>query len=147
MDETAHVTRVLRPQDVETWAAVTGDPNLLATSGGGAVQGAGGAGGVGIWAASLISQVIGTRLPGLGSSTRSVTLDFAGPVPVGKPVTATVRVAEKDASSGAVKLDCHCTLYDGSEILAATALVVAPAEKIRAPLHALPKVQLQRQDR
>lgn len=26
--ETAHVTRVLRPQDVETWAAVTGDPNL-----------------------------------------------------------------------------------------------------------------------
>ncbi|MGZ9033065.1 MAG: bifunctional enoyl-CoA hydratase/phosphate acetyltransferase [Rhodospirillales bacterium] len=145
--ETAHVTRVLRPQDVETWAAVTGDPNLLATSGGGAVQGTGGAGDVGIWATSLISQVIGTRLPGLGSSTRSVTLDFAAPVPVGKPVTATVRVAEKDASSGAVKLDCHCTLDDGSEILAATALVVAPRERIRAPLHALPKVQLQREDR
>jgi hypothetical protein len=48
-------------------------------------------------------------------------------------------VAEKDASSGAVKLDCRCTLDDGSEIIAATALVVAPTEKIRAPLHALPK--------
>ena len=145
--ETASLTRALRPEDVEIWAAVTGNPNLLAEGEEAAPGAFGRAGGGAVWAAALVSEIIGTRLPGPGSSTRSVYFDFAGPVPVGTSITATATVKEKNAASGTVGLNCRCVDSGGREVLLATATVVAPTEKLRAPLRALPKVQLRREDR
>ena len=145
----ASLTKSLRAEEVETWAAVTGNPNFLADGG---MQGAAGAlddgaGGGGMWAAALVSTVIGTRLPGPGSRTRSVNIQNLGPVPLGIPITATATVKEKNAGSGTILLDCRCIAPEGREILIAVVEVVAPREKFRGSLRELPKVQLRRADR
>ncbi len=146
--DTASLTQALRHEDIETWAAITGNPELLATPEVDAVTGAfESAGASGMWAAALISTIIGTRLPGLGSATKSVRLQFLGPAAVGTPVTATVTVREKKAESGTVILDCRCAAAEGREFLIAEAEVAAPKEKIRAPLGELPTIQLRRADR
>jgi phosphotransacetylase/acyl dehydratase len=147
--ETASLTRALRPDDVETWASITGNPNLLtpAKEEGAALGGFGRAGGGAVWAAALFSEIIGTSLPGPGSMTRSVSFDFAGPVPVGSTVTATATVKDKDATAGTVRLECRCVDAAGNAILVATATVVAPKEKARAHLPELAKIQLRREDR
>jgi phosphate acetyltransferase len=144
--DTASLTRALRHEDAETWAAVTGNQNLMAPEGK-AIAGALESTGAGsMWAAALVSTVIGTRLPGLGSKTRAVHLQFLAPATTGIRATATVTVKEKHAETGTVVLDCRCSA-DGKDILVATAEVVAPTEKIRAPLRELPTVQLRREDR
>ena len=43
----------------------------------------------GMWAASLISAVLGTRLPGPGTTYLSQTLEFLAPVRVGDTLTVT----------------------------------------------------------
>jgi phosphotransacetylase len=68
-------------------------------------------------------------------------------VPVGSTVTATAIVKDKDAANGTVRLGCRCVDSAGSDILLATAIVVAPKEKVRAPLPALAKIRLRREDR
>jgi phosphate acetyltransferase len=144
--DAASLTRALRHEDAETWAAVTGNPNLLAPEGG-AVAGAFESAGAGsMWAAALVSTVIGTRLPGLGSRIKAVNLQFLTPPVPGVRATATVTVKEKHAATGTVVLDCRCSA-NGDDILVATAEVVAPGEKIRAPLRELPTVQLRRGER
>jgi 3-hydroxybutyryl-CoA dehydratase len=48
----------------------------------------------GLYTASLISAVIGTRLPGPGAVYLSQTLNFKAPVRIGDTVVAAVEVAE-----------------------------------------------------
>ncbi|TVR96209.1 MAG: bifunctional enoyl-CoA hydratase/phosphate acetyltransferase [Rhodospirillales bacterium] len=145
--DTASLTRTLRPEDAETWAAVAGNPNLMASAQEvGVTDAFEGAGAGGMWAAALISTVIGTRLPGLGSRTRSVNLEFTAPPVPGVEATATVTVKEKRAESGTIVLDCRVHA-GGQDVLAATAVVEPPRHKIRAPLRELPSVQLRREDR
>ena len=145
--EAASLTRALRHEDLETWAAVTGNQNLLVAPEGELVAGALESTGAGsMWAAALVSTVIGIRLPGLGSTIKSVHLQFLAPAAPGVHATATVTVKEKHAKSGTIVLDCRCRA-DGEDILVATAEVVVPKDKIRAPLRELPTVQLRREDR
>ncbi len=146
--DSATVSGALRKDDIETWAAVTANPNVMTLK-----QAAPGEGefleasGVGMWGAALFSTIIGSQLPGLGSVTRAVEIRFQRPFPVGQRVTATVTVTEKRAESGVVVLDCRCTDANGNEIITGRAEVVAPKEKIRQPVVEMPKVQLRRDDR
>src|SRR5918994_2683153 len=48
----------------------------------------------GLYTASLISAVLGTRLPGPGAIYISQTLNFRAPVKIGDTVTASVEVVE-----------------------------------------------------
>jgi 3-hydroxybutyryl-CoA dehydratase len=48
----------------------------------------------GLYTASLISAVLGTRLPGPGAIYISQTLNFRGPVKIGDTVLVTVTVQE-----------------------------------------------------
>ena len=48
----------------------------------------------GLYTASLISAVLGTRLPGPGAVYRSQTLNFHGPVKIGDVVQVVVEVVE-----------------------------------------------------
>lgn len=146
--DSASVTRALRQDDVETWAAVTGnislidlDPGPLDTSifahGGGHTM----------WGASLFATLVGTRLPGPGSVTTAATIAVNAPVPVGVPLTATITVAAKRADGHVVVLDCRLADPAGTLLLEGTVDVIAPQTKIRASLRQLPKVQLRREDR
>ena len=54
----------------------------------------------GLYTASLISAVLGTRLPGPGAVYLSQTLNFKGPVKIGDVVLISVEVIEKGSHTG-----------------------------------------------
>ncbi|PSC04602.1 acyl dehydratase [Alsobacter soli] len=79
----------------------------------------------GMFTASLISAVIGTRLPGPGAVYLSQTLRFLAPVKIGDVVAAVVEVAELVEKGRRVRLECQC-LVDGKPVLEGEAWVMAP---------------------
>ncbi len=147
--DSAAMTRALRKDDIETWAAITGNINPAFVSDALAKKGIarGEGSGSGMWGASLFATIVGTQLPGLGTITKNTQLRFHHGLRVGVPVTATVTVKEKHAATGTLVLDCRCVDTDGTELITGIGEVVAPTEKIRQPVVDLPKVQLRREDR
>ena len=79
----------------------------------------------GLYTASLISAVIGTRLPGPGAVYLSQTLSFKAPVKIGDTIDATVRVVELIKHGHRVKLACACSVGD-LLVLEGEALVKVP---------------------
>jgi 3-hydroxybutyryl-CoA dehydratase len=80
----------------------------------------------GLYTASLISAVLGTRLPGPGAVYRSQTLHFHAPVRIGEVVTVTVEVVELMPQGRKVRLACEASV-DGRVVLDGEALVSVPA--------------------
>jgi 3-hydroxybutyryl-CoA dehydratase len=80
----------------------------------------------GLYTASLISAVLGTRLPGPGAIYRSQTLNFHAPVTIGDVVTVTVEGIELIEKGRRVRLACEA-LVDGKPVLDGEAVVTVPA--------------------
>jgi 3-hydroxybutyryl-CoA dehydratase len=80
----------------------------------------------GLYTASLISAVLGTRLPGPGAIYRSQSLNFHAPVSIGDVVTVTVEVAELIQVGRKVRLICEASV-DGRTVLDGEAVVSVPA--------------------
>jgi 3-hydroxybutyryl-CoA dehydratase len=88
----------------------------------------------GLYTASLISAVLGTRLPGPGAIYISQTLNFRAPVKIGDTVEVTVAVAELIPERQRARLSCICKV-DDEIVLDGEALVKAPsAAKSKRPL-------------
>lgn len=84
----------------------------------------------GMWTAALISAVLGTKLPGVGSIYLNQTLSFRRPVKVGDTITATLTVTQKNTAKKWVTLACKVTNQEGKTIVTGESQVVAPTEKI-----------------
>ena len=80
-----------------------------------------------MYTASLISAVLGTRLPGPGAIYISQTLNFRAPVKIGDTVKVTVTVAELIPEKSRARLACLCEV-DGDVVLDGEALVKVPSE-------------------
>src|SRR6201993_2444772 len=80
----------------------------------------------GLYTASLISAVLGTRLPGPGAVYISQTLNFRAPVKIGDTVDVVVTVAELIPEKQRARLACHCTV-EGEVVLDGEALVKVPS--------------------
>jgi 3-hydroxybutyryl-CoA dehydratase len=80
----------------------------------------------GLYTASLISAVLGTRLPGPGAVYRSQTVNFHAPVKIGDVVTVMVEVVELVAEGRKVRLACEARV-DGRLVLDGEAVVSVPA--------------------
>ena len=80
----------------------------------------------GLYTASLISAVIGTRLPGPGAIYVSQTLNFKAPVKIGDTVEATVEVVELEPRGRRANLRCRCTV-GATVVLEGEAIVKVPA--------------------
>jgi 3-hydroxybutyryl-CoA dehydratase len=81
----------------------------------------------GLYTASLISAVLGTRLPGPGAVYVSQTLNFRAPVRIGDTVEVTVMVAELFPERQRARLTCICRV--GNDIvLDGEALVKVPSQ-------------------
>jgi 3-hydroxybutyryl-CoA dehydratase len=80
----------------------------------------------GLYTASLISAVLGTRLPGPGAVYRSQSVRFRAPVLIGDVVTVTVEVVELVPAGRKVRLFCEATV-DGRVVLDGEAIVSVPA--------------------
>jgi phosphate acetyltransferase len=96
----------------------------------------------GMWGASLISALLGTRLPGPGAIYLEQTLRFRQPVKIGDTVTVSVTATEKDEKRHRILFDCQCVNQHGEAVITGIALVIAPTEKVRRPRVVLPEVQL-----
>lgn len=82
----------------------------------------------GLYTASLISAVLGTRLPGPGAVYRSQTLNFQGPVKIGDVVEIVVEVAELILKGRIVRLNCEARV-DGKLVLDGEAVVSVPTRR------------------
>ena len=101
----------------------------------------------GMLSAGLISNVLGTKLPGPGTIYLGQDLRFTAPVDIGDTITATLTVAEKHPEKGDLVLDCSCTNQKGHVVISGKAFVRAPRDKVRRPRVELPEVQISRHDR
>ncbi|MDA4848334.1 bifunctional enoyl-CoA hydratase/phosphate acetyltransferase [Hoeflea poritis] len=141
--DSAELTRVLRAEDIELFAVMSGDVNpahvdeefaksdrfhqVIAH---------------GMWGGSLISAVLGTELPGPGTIYLNQSLHFSRPVGLGDTVTVRVTVKEKNEEKKRLKIDCLCLNQDGEPVITGEADVIAPTEKVRRPRVVLPEVHL-----
>ncbi len=80
----------------------------------------------GLYTASLISAVLGTRLPGAGAVYRSQTLNFHAPVTIGDVVTIIVEVVELVPEGRKVRLHCEA-MVDNKMVLDGEAIVSVPS--------------------
>jgi acyl dehydratase len=95
---------------------------------------------------ALLSDLIGTRLPGPGTKILSRDMRYAGDVRVGDSLTARVTVTAKDDAGHRVVLDCRVVNQEGRELVTGTTVVEAPEKRIAysdvAPAH----LELRRRD-
>lgn len=139
--DTASASRTLNREDIDLFAALSGDVNPAHVDEAFAQSDMFHAiVGHGMWAGALISSVLGTQLPGPGTIYLEQTLHFVAPVKVGDSVTATVTVQEKREGKHVVLLECVCTNQHGQEVVRGKAVVIAPQEKVKRPRVALPAV-------
>jgi len=123
----ASLSRNFGEEEVEAFARITGDVNpahldeeFAATTvfGRRVVHG--------MLTASLISAVLGTRLPGRGAIYVSQSIQFRTPVFIGDTVTAEVEVTSVDARRRRVTLATRCLVGD-KVVLRGEAVVLAPS--------------------
>lgn len=126
----AELTKTYNEWDVNTFAAMTGDLNPAH------VDQAFAEATIfkekiahGLLTASLISAVLGMKLPGPGSIYLSQELRFLRPVRIGDTITARVEVIEHSKEKGLARLRTACTNQKGELVLDGTALVIPPKVK------------------
>ena len=130
----ATIRKTVGNEDVIGFAELSGDHNPIHLSehfarktrfGGRIVHG--------LYTASLISGVIGMRLPGPGAVYISQTLRFLGPVKIGDVVDVSVEVVELTAKNRRVRLHCECRVGDEVVLDGEGVLSVPPTPKPRHP--------------
>jgi len=141
----AEVRRLLTTDDLVGFAAVSGNFNMMHlpaefTHGpAGAQQVA-----PGMFIASLVSAVLGNKLPGPGTLYQEQSLRFYERAHAGEELLTTVRVSAKHGG-GSVTLDTRVERpSDGALILSGEARVSAPKEKFQRDDVRLPGLVVQR---
>jgi len=82
----------------------------------------------GFLSASLISAVIGMKLPGPGCIYLSQKLKFMKPVFVGDTIKATITVREINTEKNICTLDTICTNQDAETVVLGEAIVMPPVK-------------------
>jgi phosphate acetyltransferase/phosphate butyryltransferase len=146
--DAASLVRTLTHKDIELFAIMSGDVNPACVDEEFARSDAFHKGVAhGMWGGALISTLLGTELPGPGTVFREQTLRFLRPIGLGDTVTVTVKVTGKAEDGHRVTLDCRASNQAGEEVIAGTAEVIAPTEKISRARFMLPDVELRRKGR
>lgn len=131
--DTATAERVPTREDVQLFAAVSGNvaPRYVEDDPAATAQH--------LWGVSLLSGLLGTKLPGPGVTYLSQSLVFRDRPRIGDRITVTLRVVEKLADRR-VRLSCAAVDGQGRELFHGEAVVVAPDVKVRRTIRALPEV-------
>ena len=123
----ARYVRRVAAQDLDTFAALTGDRNPIHLDEDFAAQSIfKGRIAHGMLTATYISAILGTKLPGPGAIYISQTLNFRAPVKIGDTVIVTVTVAELMPEKSRARLSCVCAV-GGETVLDGEALVKVPS--------------------
>ena len=125
--QTAMFSKTVTEADIVLFAGISGDTNPLHLDAQYASQTLfRGRIAHGLLAASLVSAVLGTKLPGPGSIYLGQTLNFKAPVRIGDTVVARVTVKEIDADKNRVLLETVCHVGNKA-VLDGEAAVMVPA--------------------
>jgi 3-hydroxybutyryl-CoA dehydratase len=113
----AFLVRTVADHDLKRFAGVNEDVDAICLAGeSGDASRFGQRIAQGMFTTSLVSVVLGTKLPGPGAVFLSQTLQFLAPVRVGDVVTAQVEVVELVPSRQRARLFCEC-ICDGKPVL------------------------------
>jgi 3-hydroxybutyryl-CoA dehydratase len=121
-------SRTITDTDIKLFSGVSGDTNPMhlneeyarSTPFGGCIV-------YGMLTASLISAVIGTKLPGPGCIYMNQSLKFTAPVRVGDTVYAVVRVKELFPDKKRALMDTKCYVHD-TMVIDGEALIKVPSK-------------------
>jgi acyl dehydratase len=123
--DTATLVKTITQKDIDSFAELVGDRNPVhvnpefakKTRFGRPIA-------HGMWGLSLISAILGTKLPGPGTIYLSQTVKFMAPVFPGDTLTAKVRVLEVRQDKPIVKLETTCENQKGEMILTGESVVL-----------------------
>lgn len=141
--QSARLIRTLSVEDIQAFAAVSGDTNPAHldpeyandTLFHGVIA-------HGMWGGALISALLGTEFPGPGTIYLQQDLHFTKPVRIGDTLTVTVTVSAKDDAKKRVDLDCLVLNQQGERVLYGVARVLAPTLKVKRPRASVPHIQV-----
>lgn len=141
--QSARLMRTLTVEDIQAFAAVSGDTNPAHldpeyandTLFHGVIA-------HGMWGGALISALLGTEFPGPGTIYLQQDLHFTKPVRIGDTLTVTVTVTAKDDAKKRVDLDCLVFNQQAERVLYGTARVLAPTLRVKRPRASVPHIQL-----
>ena len=141
--DTATYTRLITNQEVEAFAAISGDHNPLhldpeyaaTTDFGECIA-------HGMLTGALISAAIAMQLPGPGSVYLSQNIQFRAPVFLGDTLTVTLEVTDKHGKRPWVTLVCTVENQEGKAVAKGEAQVAAPTEKETVTVVPPPAIQL-----
>ncbi|MCX2982082.1 3-hydroxybutyryl-CoA dehydratase [Halieaceae bacterium IMCC14734] len=141
--QTASYSKQIGEEDIQLFAAVSGDVNpvhldaeFAATTqfgeriAHGALTGA------------IVSAAIALELPGPGTIYLSQSLRFRLPVKIGDTITIQLEVTEKRDDKKFVTLQCTAVNQTGKTVASGVAEVMAPSEKMTLARPPLPQVKI-----
>ena len=139
----ARLVRTVTLQDIQAYAAVSGDINPAhlnpeyadATMFHGVIA-------HGMLGAALISALFGTQFPGPGTIYLGQELKFTKPVRIGDTLTVLATVSEKNDEKKRIKMDCLVTNQSGETVLKGEANLMPPTKKVRVQRIDAPQIQL-----
>jgi 3-hydroxybutyryl-CoA dehydratase len=123
--ESAALVKTITQSDIEQFAELVGDRNPVHVNPDFAKKTRFGRPiAHGMWGLSLVSAVLGTKLPGPGTIYLSQTVQFKAPVFAGDTLTAKVKVLEVRQDKPIVKLETTCENQKGELILKGESVVL-----------------------
>jgi phosphate acetyltransferase len=130
----ARLTHKLTHDDIKLFAAASGDPILAGLAEGITLPSAlGKRPAHAALSCTLLSRLIGTDLPGPGTSIVAESVRYQHVVGLGDSVTVSVTVREKRAQDNIVILDCAGTNQHGDPVLTGTMEVSVLTQKLTVP--------------
>ena len=141
--QSARLVRTLSLQDIQAFAAVSGDTNPAHLDPAYANSSAfHGVMAHGMWEAALISGVLGTVFPGAGTVYLDQNLHFKLPVRIGDTLSVTVRCIAKHDEHKQLDLECVLSNQNGEQVLTGMARVLAPTKKLKTLRTHEPRISL-----
>lgn len=141
--QTASYRKIIREQDVQLFAVISGDANPVhldedyaaTTQFEGRIA-------HGMLTGALVSAAIAMELPGPGSIYLGQSLRFRAPVKIGDELTVRLEVTDMNDRRKFVSLDCKIYNQDERLVASGSAEVMAPTEKLRIEKPDLPGVEV-----
>ena len=121
LGDSVSAERRLQASDVRAWSAAFGEAGALAGPGESQVA-------AGITTA-ILTALVGSVLPGPGSSIRATSVQIKGKLPIDVVMTVRLVVREKRSDQGIVVLDGLCTDPAGQVVTTAILEVLAPTTR------------------
>lgn len=144
LGQSAEYTRHVSAEDIQLFAAVSGDVNPVHLDAAyAATTPFGGCIAHGMLSGAIVSAAIAMQLPGPGTIYLGQSLRFTAPVRPGDTLTVTLTVTGKTDKRRLVTLACDVRNQQGQSVVSGTAEVMAPREKLTLARPATPRVRIE----